>query len=70
MFYRRSGVSSLSYIGTWNQKLEAQFLSMQLHIHYLRSVEEIERVRAGCLPFLQDWLIQFYPERPDLLGHL
>jgi glycosyltransferase involved in cell wall biosynthesis len=70
MFYRRSGEAALSYIGTSNKKLEAQFLSMQLHIRYLRSLEESERVRAACLTFLQDWLIQFYPERPDLIAEL
>ncbi len=70
MFYRRSGNASLSYIGTSNSKLEAQFLSMQLHIRYLRSLEDSPRVRAACLIFLQDWLIQFYPERPDLVAEL
>ena len=45
MFYRRSGNASLSYIGTSNKKLEAQFLSMQLHIRYLRSFEDSPRVR-------------------------
>jgi glycosyltransferase involved in cell wall biosynthesis len=70
MFYRRAGNASLSYIGTSNRKLEAQFLSMQLHISYLRSLEDSPRVRAACLIFLQDWLIQFYPERPDLVVEL
>jgi len=70
MFYRRSGNASLSYIGTSNKKLEAQFLSMQLHIRYLRSLEDSPRVRDACLTFIQDWLIQFYPERPDLVAEL
>jgi glycosyltransferase involved in cell wall biosynthesis len=70
MFYRRSGNASLSYIGTSNKKLEAQFLSMQLHIHYLRSLEDSPTARAACLIFLQDWLIHFYPERPDLVAEL
>ncbi len=70
MFYRRSGNASLSYIGTSNKKLEAQFLSMQLHIRYLRSLEDSPRVRDACLTFIQDWLIQFYPERQDLVGQL
>jgi hypothetical protein len=43
---------------------------MQLHIRYLRSLEESERVHEACLRFLQDWLIQFYPERPDLVNQL
>lgn len=70
MFYRRSGNASLSYIGTSNKKLEAQLLSMQLHIRYLRSLEDSPRVRDACLTFIHDWLIQFYPERPDLVEEL
>jgi glycosyltransferase involved in cell wall biosynthesis len=70
MFYRESGHARLSYIGSSDKKLEAQLLSMQLHIRYLRSLEESERVRAACLTFIQDWLIHFYPERPDMVSQL
>lgn len=66
MYYRMAGNDSLSYIGRSNKKLEAQFLSIKLHIGYLRSLEDSERVRAACLQFLQGWLIHFYPERPDI----
>lgn len=70
MFYRIAGNSSLSYIGRSNKKLDAQFLSMKLHIGYLRSLEDSERVRAACLKFLQGWLIDFYPERPDIAAEM
>jgi glycosyltransferase involved in cell wall biosynthesis len=62
VYYRSSGSSSLSYVGHSNRKLEAQWISMQLHIGYLRSLEESDRVRAACLRYLQNWVIFFYPE--------
>ena len=66
VFYRASGSSSLSYIGRSNRKLEAQWISMQLHIGYLRSLEDSDRIRAACVRYLQNWMIYFYPERPDI----
>jgi len=68
--YRRSGFGSLSNVGRTNKKLESQFLSMQLHIRYLRSLESSARVRAACLKYLQTWLIFFYPDRLDLAKQL
>jgi glycosyltransferase involved in cell wall biosynthesis len=70
VYYRASGAGSLSYIGQSDKKLEAQWRSMQLHIGYLRSLEESERVRAACVRYLQTWLGNFYPKRPDLVGQM
>jgi glycosyltransferase involved in cell wall biosynthesis len=67
VYYRFSGSGSLSYIGRSDRKMEAQWLSMKLHIGYLRSLEDSERVRAACVKYLQNWLIYFYPERLDLV---
>jgi len=67
VYYRASGFNSLSYIGQSDRKLEAQWSSMQLHIGYLRSLEDSERVRIACLKFLQNWLMCFYPERLDIV---
>ena len=39
---------------------------MQLHIRYLRSLEDSEIVRAACVKFLQNWIAYFYPERLDI----
>ena len=47
--------------------MEAQWLSMLMHIGYLRSLEDSKRVRAACLTYLQNWLIFFYPERQDIV---
>ena len=40
---------------------------MQLHIRYLRSLEDSKRVRTACLMYLQNCLVYFYPERPDIV---
>jgi glycosyl transferase family 2 len=67
VFYRTAaGAASLSYIGPSSRKLDAQFQSMQLHIGYLRSLEDTDRTRAACIAYLQNGLPLFYPERRDL----
>jgi len=67
VFYRMSGPNCVSYIGRSERKMEALFLSMQLHIGYLRSMEESERVRAACVRYLQKCLGYFYPQRLDIV---
>lgn len=66
VFYRMAGSASLSYIGRSDKKREAQWRSMQLHIGYLRSLEDSPRVRAACVKYLQNWMVFFYPERLDI----
>jgi glycosyltransferase involved in cell wall biosynthesis len=65
-YYRRSGFQSLSNVDGSNKKFDSQFLSMRLHIGYLRSLEDSELARASCVRYLQTWLPCFYPERMDL----
>jgi glycosyltransferase involved in cell wall biosynthesis len=67
VFYRISDFSRVSYIGRSERKMESLFLAMQLHIGYLRSLEDSERVREVCVKYLQDWLPSFYPERLDIV---
>ena len=67
VYYRTSGSTGLSYVGRSSKKMEAQWLSMLMHIGYLRSLEDSERVRAACLKYLQNWLIFFYTERQDIV---
>jgi len=67
VYYRASGASSLSYVGRSDKKREAQWRSMELHIGYLRSLEDSARVRAACVRYLQNWLVYFYPERLDIV---
>jgi glycosyltransferase involved in cell wall biosynthesis len=65
-YYRRSGFQSLSNVDGSNKKFDSQFLSMRLHIGYLRSLEDSELARATCVRYLENWLPCFYPERMDL----
>jgi hypothetical protein len=63
-----SGPSSLSYIGHSERKRDAQWLSMRLHVDYVRSVADGPRARAACVQYLQDWMVYFYPERKDIFA--
>lgn len=67
VLYRMSGFGRLSYIGRSDRKMASQFASMRLHIGYLRSLEDSERVRAACVRYLQTWLPELYPERLDIV---
>ena len=66
VYYRTSGSSSLSYLKRLDRKLDGQWLSIKLHIGYLQSLEDSERVRAACVRLIQNWVIYFYPERLDI----
>jgi hypothetical protein len=70
VFYRVSSSKRISYIGASDDKRESLLRSMKLHIRYLRSLEESERVRKACLAYLQTWSEQFYPDRPDMFAEL
>jgi glycosyltransferase involved in cell wall biosynthesis len=66
--YYRAAPNSLSYIGQSDKKRDAQWHSMQLHINYIRSLEDSPRVRAACVQYLQNWMVFFYPERLDIFS--
>ena len=70
LYYRVTPSSRLSHIGMSDKKKDAMVISMKLHIQYLRSLEESERVRKACLTYMQNWYDNFYPERPDLMADL
>jgi glycosyltransferase involved in cell wall biosynthesis len=70
VYYRVTPSSRLSHVGMSDKKKYALLLSMQLHIKYIRSLEESDRVRAACMRYIQNWLLCFYPERPDLVADL
>ena len=71
VYYRLTpSLSRLSYIGASNRMKDALVLSMKLHIQYLRSLEESERVRKVCLAYMQNFYVIFYPERQDLMAEL
>jgi glycosyltransferase involved in cell wall biosynthesis len=68
VYYRQGRPGSWSYIGRSERKMVAQWKSMESHIGYIRSLEDSPRVRAACVQYLQNWLLAFYPERPDLVA--
>ena len=70
VFYRASDSNRISYIGSSDKKRNSLFLSMMLHIQYIRSLEDSERVRKACVAYLQNWYGVFYPDRPDIMGLL
>ena len=65
-YYRRSGAGSVAHIGRSNRKRESLFISMQLHMDYLRSLEDSPRTRQACLRYMQTWLPWFYGQRVDI----
>ena len=67
IYYRASGTNRVSFIGNSDKKKESLLLSMKLHIQYLRSLEDSERVRDACLAYIQKGYRNFYPDRPDLV---
>jgi glycosyltransferase involved in cell wall biosynthesis/peptidoglycan/xylan/chitin deacetylase (PgdA/CDA1 family) len=67
VYYRGFRSNSLAYVGRSDRKREALWLSMKLHIEYLRSLEDTPRTREACLAYLQRNLINFYPERSDIV---
>ena len=70
VFYRVTSSSRLSHIGASDGKKDALLLSMKLHIKYIRSLEDSQKVRQACLAYLRNWYLVFYPERPDLIAEL
>jgi glycosyltransferase involved in cell wall biosynthesis len=70
VFYRITASNRWSYVGTSDKKKNALLLSMKLHIQYLRSLDESDRVRKACLAYMRTWLDNFYPERPDIVAEL
>lgn len=66
--YYRMAPASLSLVARSNRKIEAQWLSMQLTIGYVRSLDDGPRARAACVTYLQNWLVCFYPDRMDLVA--
>jgi hypothetical protein len=70
VYYRAVGSTSVSYIGESDQKLDAMWLSMQLHIQYLRRLQDDERARAACISYLRNYIIDVYSRRPDIVEEM
>ena len=70
VFYRLSGVNSISNIGQSSKKRDSLLRSMKAQMWSLRSMEESERVRKACLKYMQNWYGVFYPERTDIIAEM
>lgn len=70
IYYRSSGLHRISYIGNSQQKKQSLLRSMKLHLRYLRSLEESERVRKASLDYLQNWFEPFCFESPEMVAEL
>jgi len=70
IYYRANGSSRISRIGNSDRKKNSLFLSMKLHIQYIRSLEDSERVRDACVRYMQLWYDNFYPSRPDIVAQV
>lgn len=69
-FYRVTGLESLSTVDNSNKKIESAWLSIQLHIRYLRQLEDSERTRQAGVSFLQTWFTMFDPYRMDIIEQM
>jgi glycosyltransferase involved in cell wall biosynthesis len=70
VFYRVSGSDRISFIGSSKKKKTSLLRSMKLHIQYIRSLEDSDRVRKACLTYMQNWYGSFYPDAPELAHEL
>ncbi len=70
VFYRNAASNRLSHIGLSNTKMDSLLRSMKLHVTYLRSMEDSERVTEACFKYLQSWSVYFDPERRDITAEL
>lgn len=65
-YWRIGNVKSMSQNKS-DEALEARFISTLKSINHLRSLEDSERTRYGCLQFLQESLIFYYPAQTSIL---
>ena len=70
IYYRMSPSNRVSYIGKSNKKKDSLLMTMKLHIQYIRSLEDSDRVRQACLSYLGVWYDNFYPDRPDIVAEV
>ena len=62
VYYRMTPSGRPSFVGYSDSKKDSLCLSMKLH--------NSKCARAACLNYLQSWLINFYPGRPDIVQEL
>lgn len=70
VFYRATGTGSLSYSIGNNKKLDALLSSIKMHIDYMLSLDDGKRTKRAIITYLQKYIFDFSPERPDLVEQL
>lgn len=70
VYYRVSGSNRISFIGNSRNKKESLLRSMKLHVQYIRSLEESQRVHQACLKYLQNWFGIFCSDFPEAVLEL
>jgi Glycosyl transferase family 2 len=70
VYYRGPGCDNLGYVGKSERKCEALWLSMQMHLGYLRLLRDDEETRIACLAYLQRNLMYFYPGMPEIVEQM
>jgi glycosyltransferase involved in cell wall biosynthesis len=67
VYHRSFGYDTLSYVGRSPKRRAAHWLSMRMHVNYLRSFDDSPRARAACITYLQSCLVYFYPENLEIV---
>ena len=70
IYYRVSGTNRVSFIGNSDAKKNSMFCSMKLHMQFLRSLEDSERVRKACIRYMQNWYPCFYPDSTEIIAEM
>jgi glycosyltransferase involved in cell wall biosynthesis len=65
-FYRVGNFGSLR-MDRSNRALESLLLSMDLSFKHLRFLEDSERVMTACLKFLENRILDYYPDNSEIL---
>lgn len=67
VYYRFCGTGSFGYLGHSEMKRESLWRSIQLHIRYIRSLDDGRQTRLACVKYLQRYITEFYPDRADVV---
>ena len=62
---RRSGAGGVSHIGRSPAKIDAQLLSCELHVGYLRSLDDSEATRDACREYAEKYVAYIRPSEPE-----
>lgn len=66
VYYRIAGAGSWGNLRRTRKSLQAQLRAMQLHIRYLRSLEDSASTREACVRYIQTWYPNFFGVERDL----